>query len=80
MTPAKMVAAVRAVILWSYIVAIWVYCLVWIFIEGCIKLRVYRHLGIDTRRHHAFLQMALQLMGPHGVYGPRDAYGRHSGK
>jgi len=65
---------------WSFIAAIWAYCLAWMFIEDYIKLRVYHHMGMDTPRHQAFLRRAQQSMGPHGMHGLRHAHGWHSGQ
>ncbi len=50
---------------WSYIALIWLYCLIWIFIEDWAKIRVYRHLEMDTRRHNRFLNTAKQMIFPH---------------
>ncbi len=40
---------------WSYIGLIWLYCLVWVFIEDHAKLVLYRHLAMQTPRHRGFL-------------------------
>jgi H+-transporting ATPase len=40
---------------WSYVGYVWVYCLIWIFIEDAAKLEVYRHLELGGRRHQRFL-------------------------
>ncbi|MFZ2170071.1 MAG: metal-transporting ATPase, partial [Methylococcaceae bacterium] len=40
---------------WEYVGLIWVYCLVWVFINDSVKLLVYRHLEHRTRRHSHFL-------------------------
>jgi len=63
---------------WSYIAAVWGYCLVWVFIEDYIKLRVYRHMGMDTPRHQAFLRAAKKPIGPHGAYGLPHAHAWHT--
>jgi H+-transporting ATPase len=57
---------------WSYIVLIWGYCLVWVFVEDWVKLSVYRHFNLDTRRHRSFLQRIKEPLHPHGsLYGNR---------
>lgn len=33
---------------WYYVGLIWLYCLVWIFIEDLAKLRVYKYFGLET--------------------------------
>jgi H+-transporting ATPase len=50
---------------WTYIGLIWLYCLVWIFIEDFAKLRVYRHLDLDTPRHRAFLKTSKRTVSSH---------------
>jgi H+-transporting ATPase len=50
---------------WTYIGLIWLYCLVWIFIEDFAKLRVYRHLDLDTPRHQAFLKTSKRTVSSH---------------
>jgi H+-transporting ATPase len=50
----------------SYIGLIWVYCLVWIFIEDWVKLSVYRHLNLSERRHLSFLDRVTKSAHPYG--------------
>jgi H+-transporting ATPase len=58
---------------WSYIGFIWLYCLGWIFIEDFAKLRVYRHLDLDTPRHKTFLKTSKRAISSHhGIH-------RHAG-
>ncbi|MGA7802727.1 MAG: plasma-membrane proton-efflux P-type ATPase [Gammaproteobacteria bacterium] len=40
---------------WTDIGLLWVYCLVWVFIEDAIKLALYRRLSMQAPRHRAFL-------------------------
>ena len=40
---------------WKYVGFVWIYCLVWVFIEDWAKLHVYRHLELGSRRHRKFL-------------------------
>jgi H+-transporting ATPase len=50
---------------WAWIGYIWIYCLVWIFIEDGAKLLVYRHLEMTGRTHRRFLnQVRHPLHGP----------------
>jgi len=44
-------------IAWKYVGFVWIYCIAWIFIEDWAKLRVYRHLELDTKRHRKFLEL-----------------------
>ncbi|WP_170153484.1 plasma-membrane proton-efflux P-type ATPase [Acidithiobacillus sulfuriphilus] len=54
-----------ASITWLQAGTVWVYCVVWIFIEDWAKLRVYHHLELSTPRHRDFLDRLNQpLMGP----------------
>jgi len=43
---------------WAYVGLIWLYCLVWVFIEDGAKLAVYRHLDLAARGHRRFLRVA----------------------
>jgi H+-transporting ATPase len=45
-----------APIAWKYVGFVWIYCLVWIFLEDWAKLRVYRHLELNTKSHRKFLE------------------------
>ncbi len=45
---------------WSWVGYIWVYCLVWIFIEDLAKLRVYKWLDTHERATKAAVQVAAQ--------------------
>jgi H+-transporting ATPase len=40
---------------WSYIGFVWLYCLVWVFIEDWAKLQVYLHLDLAGKHHRAFI-------------------------
>ncbi len=48
---------------WSIVGFIWLYCLVWIFIEDAMKIMVYRHLDHGHKRHRHFLQTVKQRIG-----------------
>jgi hypothetical protein len=45
-----------APIAWTSAGFAWIYCLVWVFIEGWAKLRVYRHLKLNAKRRRKFLE------------------------
>jgi H+-transporting ATPase len=51
---------------WSYVGLIWVYCLVWIFIEDWAKLHVYHHLALTGKHHVSFLWRVQERLHPHG--------------
>jgi len=51
---------------WTDIGLLWVYCLVWVFIEDAIKLALYRRLSMLTPRHRAFLGLMGRPLHPHG--------------
>ncbi len=51
---------------WSYIGLIWLYCLVWVFIEDRAKLVLYRHMAMGTSRHRGFLNTLQAALHPHG--------------
>jgi H+-transporting ATPase len=40
---------------WSYVGLVWVYCLVWVFIEDWAKIHVYHHFAFTAMRHRQFL-------------------------
>jgi H+-transporting ATPase len=43
---------------WEYIGLIWIYCLIWVFIEDGIKLVIYNNFRLASTRHRKFLDMA----------------------
>ena len=51
---------------WSYTGLIWVYCLIWAFIEDQSKLAVYRHLRRTSARHRDFLETLGGSLHIHG--------------
>ena len=57
-----------APIAWKYVGFVWVYCLVWVFIEDRAKLHVYRHLELSAKRHLKFLD---RLQEPLHSHAPR---------
>ncbi len=50
---------------WSYIGWIWVYCIVWTFIEDAMKLMVYRHMESKGQRHRNFIKNLKSSMHMH---------------
>jgi H+-transporting ATPase len=57
---------------WRYIGLVWVYCLIWIFIEDWAKLYVYQHLSLTHKRHKRFLNLIRGNLHPYGgVAAPR---------
>jgi len=53
-----------APIAWKYVGFVWVYCLVWVFIEDRAKLHVYRHLELAAKRHRKFLEQIKRPLQP----------------
>ncbi len=51
-------------IAWSQIGFVWIYCLVWVFVEDWVKLTVYRHLDLAGRHHRRFLQRVHEPLHP----------------
>jgi H+-transporting ATPase len=52
-------------ITWFEIALIWGYSIVWSFLTDFAKLQVYRHFGMDTRRHKNFLKIVKQSLHHH---------------
>ncbi len=50
---------------WSYIGWIWMYCIVWTFIEDAMKLVVYRHMERTGSRHKNFMSFLRSSMHMH---------------
>jgi H+-transporting ATPase len=40
---------------WKLVGLVWVYCLIWMFIEDFAKLAVYRHMELSGKRHQTFM-------------------------
>ena len=40
---------------WSHVALVWLYCLVWFFIEDWVKIHLQRHLDLSDRRHRGFV-------------------------
>ena len=50
---------------WIYIGMVWVYCLIWMFINDWVKRQVYHHLDASGGVHRAFLNRLQQPLHPH---------------
>jgi H+-transporting ATPase len=50
---------------WSYVALVWVYCLVWLFLEDFAKRLVYAHLNAAVPRHRGFLDTARRPLSEH---------------
>ncbi len=51
-------------ITWGEAGAVWIYCILWIFIEDWAKIRVYKHLELNTPRHQDFIALTQKKLGP----------------
>ncbi len=51
---------------WLYVGLIWVYCLIWMFINDWAKLRVYEHLDLGGPHHRTFLGRLQESFLPSG--------------
>jgi H+-transporting ATPase len=51
---------------WIYIGMVWVYCLLWMFLNDWVKLQVYHHLNITAKYHRNFLDRVQQMLHPQG--------------
>jgi H+-transporting ATPase len=51
---------------WIYIGMVWVYCLIWMFLNDWVKLQVYHHLNITSKYHRTYLDRVQQMLHPHG--------------
>ena len=56
---------------WSYIGLIWIYCLIWVFIEDWAKINVYHHLNLSKPHHRSFLQRIKSSAHSGGYHGGR---------
>ena len=54
-----------APISWATIGFVWIYCLVWVFIEDWAKLRVYHHLELTAKEHRKFLDQVKKSLHSH---------------
>jgi H+-transporting ATPase len=49
---------------WVYVGMVWVYCLVWLFLNDWVKLQVYQHLEMSGKHHRTFLDKVQQSLHP----------------
>lgn len=49
---------------WVYVGFVWIYCLVWMFIEDAAKLLLYRHLELSHVYHQRFIQLMKKTFLP----------------
>jgi len=50
---------------WKYVGFVWLYCLVWVFIEDWAKLQVSRHLELGAKWRRKFLERIQERLHPH---------------
>jgi H+-transporting ATPase len=50
---------------WTYIGLVWVYCLVWVFVNDWIKVQVYHHLRLSGKHHRRFLDRIQEPLHAH---------------
>jgi H+-transporting ATPase len=60
---------------WGAIGLIWGYSIAWAFVTDWAKVMVYRHFGMESRRHQAFLNRVKQFIAPHVHHEPHDYVG-----
>ena len=60
---------------WRAIGLIWGYSVAWAFLTDRAKVMVYRHFGMESRGHQAFLNRVKQFITPHGSHEPHDYVG-----
>jgi H+-transporting ATPase len=56
---------------WSYVGLVWAYCLTWMLINDWIKVSVYRHLDLRSRRHESFLEKMKRPLHTHSTQTAR---------
>lgn len=54
-----------APIAWKYVGFVWIYCLVWVFIEDWVKIQVYRRLEMAGKQQARFLERIKQPLHSH---------------
>jgi H+-transporting ATPase len=60
---------------WGAIGLIWGYSIAWAFLTDWAKVMVYRHFGMETPRHQAFLNKVKHFIAPHAAHEPHDYVG-----
>ena len=51
---------------WIYIGMVWVYCLLWMFLNDWVKRQVYNHFNFSSKYHRNFLERIQQSLNPNG--------------
>jgi H+-transporting ATPase len=54
---------------WTIIGFVWVYCLIWMFINDFVKQQIYQHLNHSGSHHGGFISRLQQPLHPHGNAG-----------
>ena len=54
---------------WWPIALIWIYSIVWAFLEDWVKMMVYRHFSLRRKHHMRFLKTLHHPMVPHAIHG-----------
>ena len=57
---------------WPEIALVWGYSILWSFVTDLAKVRVYRHFGLQTKRHKTFLRTTRQHITPHAARTTRQ--------
>ena len=65
---------------WTYIVLIWLYCILWIFIEDGAKRLVYGHFELDTPRHRKFVDNVKKAVTDHAAHRFDDSLETQGGE
>lgn len=58
-----------AAVPWKYVGLIWLYCIIWIFVEDWAKLVIYDHLKLQSPRHKHFLKRLNRSAHKHAHHG-----------
>jgi len=51
-------------ITWGEAGVVWIYCILWVFVNDWVKVRVYKHLELNTPRHQDFIALTQKNLGP----------------
>ena len=51
-------------ITWGEAGVVWIYCILWVFVNDWVKVRVYKHLELNTPRHQDFIALTQKKLGP----------------
>ena len=50
---------------WKYVGFVWIYCIIWMFVEDYAKVHLYRHMDLKSRYHVKFLRRMKQSLHSH---------------